>query len=151
MSAGSEHLIVGRLGAAHGVRGELRVHSFTDPPENLLAHEQLWLRPAGRSGSWRPVRILAARQQGQVLLSRLEGVTDREQARALTGSELAVEAAALPQLEPGEYYWHQLLGLAVTAVAGQRLGRVDYLIETEIGRASCSGTARASGCERALR
>lgn len=150
-AAPSQPVVLGRLGAPHGVKGWLKAHAFTNPAERLLDYlleanqlleenrlleedqpleeGQVWLRMP-RERHWRRVRVEEGRLQGRALMVRLRGIDDREAARLLTGGELAVEASALPELEPGEYYWYQLLGLAVETLDGQRLGRIDHLLET---------------------
>lgn len=122
-------VVVGRLGAAHGIKGWLKVYSYTASPENLLGYGDLWMRPAD-GGAWRPAKRVDGRRQGKILVLRLDGIEDRDQAQLLTGYELAVAKQALPALEAGDYYWHQLQGLVVELTDGRRLGRVDHLLET---------------------
>lgn len=124
-------LVVGRLGAVHGIKGWLKAYSYTSPPDNLLGYRQLWMRPGGDAEApWRPLGMTAGRRQGKILIVHLEGVDSPEQAQPLTGCELAVDRHALPDLDAGDYYWYQLQGLAVETLAGVRLGRVDHLLET---------------------
>lgn len=122
-------VVVGRLGAAHGIKGWSKVYSYTAPPENLLAYGELWIRSV-EGGAWRPAKRIDGRRQGKILVLCLDGVEDRDQAQRLTGYELAVAKEALPALTAGDYYWHQLQGLVVELANGQRLGRIDHLLET---------------------
>lgn len=126
----ADRIVVGRLGAAHGIRGGVRVHSFTDPPSNLLRYSELWLRSNEHAEDWRGIRLVGGRQQGRALIVQFEGVESRDQAEMLTGGELAVDISRLPKLETGEYYWYQLQGLIVVSTEGHHLGRVDHLLET---------------------
>lgn len=127
MSA-SELVIVGRIGAPHGVDGAVRVHSSTQPPENI-EHYRPWLLGDGERFREVSVERLEAYRGGY--LARLGGIGDREQAQALKGALIAVPRSALPPLEPGrEYYWRDLIGLAVRQVDGTPLGRVTNLLET---------------------
>lgn len=123
-------VVIGRLGAVYGVKGWLKVHSFTDPADNLLDYNPLWLRFPGVDRAWRAVRVISGRPHGNTLVVQLEGVVDREQARRLTGCEVAVPATEMPELEAGDYYWHQLQGLRVLTRDNQLLGRVHSLMET---------------------
>lgn len=129
-------VVIGRLGAVHGIKGWLKVYSFTAPPDNLLGYRNIWMGPAaGPDGvrnhaDWRPLRMLGGRRQGKILVVQLDGIETREQAQLLTGCDLAVARQALPVLESGDYYWYQLEGLAVVTTDGCRLGRVDHMLET---------------------
>ena len=123
----AERVVVGRLGAAHGVRGWLRVSSFTDPPENLLSYRP-WSIHAG--GVWREAQVEATERHGDGFLCRFTGVADRTAAAALRGALVAVPGTALPTLDDGEYYWRDLIGLDLVNVRGAALGRVVNLMET---------------------
>ena len=119
-------MIVGRIGGVYGVKGWVRIHSFTEPAENLLAYKNWTIL---RQGKWETICIDEGRRHGKGLVAHLKGVDDRDRAEALKGSEIAVPMAELPELVEDEYYWHQLQGLSVTC-AGELLGQVDHLIET---------------------
>lgn len=122
------HLVViGRLGAAYGVGGALRVTSFTEPPENLQRYRP-WL--LGRGGRFAEVEVAGVRVHGQGFVARIAGVDDREQAQALAGTLIAVPRASLPALSEDEYYWRDLIGLRVEDVSGRDYGRVVRLIDT---------------------
>lgn len=126
---GTDDLIVmGKIGAAHGVRGEVKIHSFTDPMENLFDYPVWHLRREGEPV--KQVRLASARSQGKGLVARFDGLDDREMARTWTGYEICVPRSELPELEEGEYYWHQLVGLEVVNRQQQLLGRVNHLLET---------------------
>ena len=120
-------IVMGKIGAVHGVRGEVKIHSFTDPMENLFDYPLWHLR---RDGETRQVRLASARSQGKGLVARIEGLEDREIARTYTGFEICVPRSELPELEQGEYYWHQLVGLQVVNREQQLLGKVSHLLET---------------------
>jgi 16S rRNA processing protein RimM len=105
--APAEDLIVlGKIVSVHGVRGDVKVYSFTDPIDNLLDYRHWTLRRGA------------------------DGLDDREEARLLAEFEICVPRSQLPQLSMGEYYWYQLEGLKVIDQAGQLLGRIDHLLET---------------------
>jgi len=119
-----DFIVVGKVLGAHGVRGELKVYSFTEPPANLLNYPHWTLRDG------REVKLTASRQQGKNLLVRLEGVDDRDQAAQLGGEEICISRSELPALDDGEYYWHQLEGLQVIEQNGQLLGSIAELLAT---------------------
>ncbi len=123
----SSCIAMGRIGRAHGVKGWVRLQSWTSPAENILAFDHLLVETERGPEH---LRIDRSRWQGERLLVRFEGIDEPESARRLSGLEVAVPASALNDLEPGEYYWHQLRGLRVVNVAGESFGRVSQLLET---------------------
>jgi len=119
---------VGRLGAAHGVRGWLRVQSFTDPPQRLFEWKR-W-RLQSEQGAASEVTVLEARQQGNGWVARLEGIDDRDAASRLTGQLVLVEREELPPTEGREHYRADLVGFSVMNLDGALLGEVDHFIDT---------------------
>lgn len=122
----TERLIVGRIGAAYGIKGWVKIHSFTEPMDNLLNYGQWWIK---RKGEWQPLAIDAGHRHGKGLVAHIEGVDDRNAADVFKGGEIGVSSELLSTLEDGDYYWHQLLGLQVWS-SDEFLGQVDHLIET---------------------
>jgi 16S rRNA processing protein RimM len=116
---------VGRLGAAHGVRGWLRVQSFTDPPQRLFEWRRWLLRPQDRE-----VRLLEARPQGNGWIALIEGVAERDAASVLTGQMILVERELLPPTTGREHYREDLVGFEAKNVEGALLGVVDHFIDT---------------------
>ncbi|MCW8196300.1 ribosome maturation factor RimM [Proteobacteria bacterium 005FR1] len=121
---------VGRIGAVHGVRGWVKIQSFTQPPEQIFAYQPWWLKlPQGEQ----PVKVTASEVHGNKLVAQLAGLEDREEARRYAQVEILVDVTLFPELEAGEYYWHQLEGLRVfSEYEGHRsdLGCVVRLLET---------------------
>ena len=120
-------IVLGKITSVHGVRGEVKIYSFTDPIDNLLDYPTWTLK---RDGEVKQVELVSGRLQGKVLVAKLKGLDDREVARTLAGFDICVPRALLPDLDDGEYYWHQLEGLKVIDLQGQLLGRLDHLLET---------------------
>ena len=121
-------LLAGRIGAAHGIRGWVKVHSFTDPLDNILAYQPWTLRDSEYE---RPVKVTASRWQGKSLVVQLDGETDRTRAEAeYCGREVWVPASVLPVLPADEYYWRDLIGLRVRLADGRDLGKVASMMET---------------------
>lgn len=128
MSAAADRVIrLGEITGIHGVRGWIRIHSFTHPRTNLLEYRQWLLEQAG---SRRPVEVEAAAESGKRLIAKLAGVDDRDAAAGLIGSLIGIPRGALPPLAAGEYYWADLEGLSVRNLHGDELGRVERLIAT---------------------
>ena len=135
-TARPELLEVGRIVAAQGLRGELRVNPLSDFPERFTRPGPRWLRQ--RQGAITETRLLSGRQLPgkELFVIRLEGVEDRTAAEALVGQELLVPAADRPRLAKGEFHLLDLMGLEVRqltdaqASAGDAklIGRVRDLI-----------------------
>jgi 16S rRNA processing protein RimM len=119
---------VGRLGAAHGVRGWLRVQSYTDPPQRLFEWPSWQLQSA--NGVTREAKLLEARPQGNGWIARLEGVEERDAASRLTGQMILVEHELLPPTEGREHYRDDLVGFEAKNLEGALLGVVDHFIDT---------------------
>ncbi|MEN0107248.1 MAG: ribosome maturation factor RimM [Pseudomonas sp.] len=120
-------IVIGKIVSVHGVRGEVKVYSFTDPIDNLLDYKRWTLK---RDGDVRQVELARGRSQNKVLVAKLKGLDDREEARLLAGFDICVPRSLLPDLTEGEYYWYQLEGLKVIDPLGQLLGVIDHLLET---------------------
>jgi len=119
--------VIGRITSVFGVRGWLKVYSYTDPREGILNYRNWTLILDGRRI---PARLEEGRRQGQGIVVKLKGIDDRDQARSYCGADVRVPVSELPELPQGEYYWYQLEGLEVTTVSGVCLGRVSHLMET---------------------
>jgi 16S rRNA processing protein RimM len=122
----AQHLVVGRISGVFGIKGWVRIHSYTEPVENLLGYEHWTMQ---RRGEWESICIDAGKCHGKGLVAHLKGVDDRSEAEALHGCDIAVPATELPELAADEYYWHQLQGLSVEC-AGELLGRIDQMMAT---------------------
>ncbi|WP_231757690.1 ribosome maturation factor RimM [Microbulbifer elongatus] len=139
-SVTSDELVtVGRITSVYGVRGWVKVHSYTEPMENILQYAQWWLHnPAASSvtkgsAQWQPLEIDAGKHHGKGLIIHIKGVDDRDVAAQFCQRDIAVIGGEMPQLEEGEYYWHQLQGLQVVSVFEGRetpFGEVVRLMET---------------------
>ncbi len=120
-------IVLGRITGPFGVRGWVKVISFTEPPEQILDFPR-W-RAGGPGPAERELRPAEGRTHGKGLVVRLEGIDDRDSAIALAKPELWVEREALPPLPQGEHYRTDLVGFEVVNLAGERLGRVDHFLD----------------------
>lgn len=129
MNTTSTDLIaVGRISGPHGIRGQLRLHSYSGNLDSLKSAGEAQLRC--NDGSCLSVKIKrAALHSGRILLS-LDGFDDINQVQHLLGAELFLERKRLPAPDPDEYYWHDLLGLTVVTDTGLKLGTVRDIMET---------------------
>ena len=120
-------ILLGRVAGDFGVRGELKLLSWTDPRDAIFKY-QPWILRAGESE--REVSGVRGRDTGKLLVATFPGIESREQAEALKGSEIWVSRSQLPPPKPGEYYWVDLEGLSVQTVEGVVLGTVSHLFDT---------------------
>lgn len=112
-----ERIALAAVAGAHGVKGELRLKLFTDSVDNLKRHKRVFV-----SGVERTLESVRPGPAGAV--ARIEGVSDRSGAEALRGSLVEIDRAALPDLEEGEYYHADLIGMDCVDSQGRKLGRV---------------------------
>ena len=121
-------VLLGRVHGAFGVRGELKLESFTEPANAILRYQPWILRDA--QGRERELAGARGRLTAKGIVATFPEVVDRDAAEALRGSEVWVARSALPPPKPGEYYWVDLEGLRVVNVQGVDFGRVSHLFST---------------------
>lgn len=122
-------VVLGAVGAHHGVRGGLKIRSHTRPEEQIFEYP-VW--KVGRPGSpdWKTVEVCSFRQAGRHLVVQLQGYPDREAAEELVGCQIAVDRSRLETLEDGEFYWMDLIGLRVVNRQNVELGELTGMLET---------------------
>ncbi len=125
--AQEEFVVMGRVAGLYGIKGWVKVFSETEPRDNILEYSPWYLKV---SGKWQEMEPAEGRIHGNGVVARMEGYTDRDQAARLVGVEIAIHRDQLPEIEEGEYYWSDLIGLKVVNTAGVELGQVDHLLET---------------------
>lgn len=123
----SEPVVVGQLGAVYGIKGWLKVNSFTDQPEGIFDYRP-WLMKDG--SNWREIQVSAWKRHGKGLICKLIDIDQREQAQLLTGTNIAVSAASFAALPEDEFYWRDLIGCRVKNTKGYDFGLVTQLMET---------------------
>jgi 16S rRNA processing protein RimM len=110
---------VGRILAPHGIKGELKAESFCDPPERLLAYPQVEI-----DGK---LYQLQGRRRHNGLILRFDGIADRDAAAHFRGKLIRIARSLMPELGDGEYYYSDLVGMAVSNREGEALGIVDHV------------------------
>ncbi|MBI4006345.1 MAG: ribosome maturation factor RimM [Gammaproteobacteria bacterium] len=123
----SQRIIVGRVTGIYGVKGWVKVMSYTRPRENIFSYNP-WL--IKQDGDWREIALLDNKQHGKGLIAALAGLTDRDTARAVLGADIAIDQSQLQEPGPGEYYWHDLFGLQVINQENITLGTLKEIVET---------------------
>ena len=122
-----KRIVLGKIGKAHGIKGWVKLQSFTAPPENILQYSSL---RAELGAETRTLLVDDSKQQSNGLLVHIQGIDDPEAAQTLTGTEVWVHNSELPELEQGDFYWHELENMLVWNTDKQLLGRVSKLLET---------------------
>lgn len=119
-------LVVGRIGRAHGVRGDVVVDVRTDDPGARFADGAVLATDPDRSG---PLTIASTRRHSGRLLVRFEGVRDRDAAEELRGTTLFVDSEDIAPLEdPDEFHDHELIGLSAVTTGGEQVGTVEDVV-----------------------
>ena len=113
------HICIARIGAAHGVRGAVKLWTFTEDPLAVKAYGPLLTKDGARS-----FEVATAREAKGHLVATLKGIATREDAERLNGLELYVAREKLPATEQDEYYHADLIGLAAVNAASEPIGRV---------------------------
>lgn len=121
------YVTVGRIVGIFGVRGWVKVHSYTNPCDNLLSYQPWFIV---ESGIFRERKLQAGQSHGKGLIVLLTGCIDPGSVRHLVGHEVAVLREVFPEPDVGEYYWADLIDLRVITRQGVGLGKVAYLMET---------------------
>ncbi|HRN61163.1 MAG TPA: ribosome maturation factor RimM [Luteimonas sp.] len=129
MNDPTRRILMGRIHGAFGVRGEIKLESFSEPPEAIFRYRPWTLRSA--QGVERELDgAPRGRSTAKGIVMQLPGVEDRDAAEALRGSEIFVPRSALPPPKPGQYYWIDLEGLSVVNREGIDFGTVSHLFAT---------------------
>ncbi|MFT4711724.1 MAG: 16S rRNA processing protein RimM [Candidatus Azotimanducaceae bacterium] len=140
-----ERIAVGRINGVYGIKGWVKIYSYTDPIEQILAYKPWYLlrqnqrftpsssqtgRDSKNGSLDRTLEIEAGKVHGKGIIALPDGFKDRNEAESLKGFEIWVDRALLPKLEGGDYYWHQLENLQVVNEQGECLGHISHLLET---------------------
>ncbi|MGY0619860.1 ribosome maturation factor RimM [Lysobacter sp. A378] len=128
MNDSGRRILLGRVLGALGLRGEVRLESWTEPRAAIFGYQPWTLRDA--HGNEREISGVQGRETGKHVVAVFPGVSDRDGAELLKGLEIHVPRDALPTAKPGEFYWADLEGLGVVTVDGVDLGRVSHLFST---------------------
>lgn len=118
-------IVLGRVSSVYGVKGWVKIYSYTEPMDRILDYGQWMLN---KNGQWSLVTVDKGRSHGKGMVAHFEGCEDREKAREYCGAEIAVPMDRLPELPEGEYYWFELEGQQVVNLDGVILGKVDYMM-----------------------
>lgn len=121
-------ILLGEIGAAHGIRGEVSIRTFTEDPADIASYGPL----SDKTGK-RTFKIAGLRVTAKSVIARLQGVDDRTAAEKLRNIGLYVKRRQLPDLKPGEFYYEDLAGLAAVDAQGAALGTVVAVVNYGAG------------------
>lgn len=119
--------VVGKLGSTYGIRGWLRIYSSTEQAESIFDYQPWFLKI---KGEWLPTELENWRHHNHEIIVKLKDVDDREAAQTLANVEIGVDLSVFPELEEGDYYWHDLIGCSVVNLEGYTMGTVTDMMET---------------------
>jgi 16S rRNA processing protein RimM len=122
-----ELVVVGKLGATYGIRGWLKIFSYTEEAENIFSYKP-W--SVNVHGEYKTFSVESWKRHGKGWVVKLEGLEVREEAQLFTNAEIAVPSDALPALSNEEFYWRELFGMSVVTSKGYDLGKVIDVLET---------------------
>ena len=134
--APDDKVILGRIAGVYGVKGWVKVYSYTDPMESIVDYSPWFIRPedslkTNREAAWTKVRLKAGKRHAKTVVAKLEHCNDRDAAMSYVGSEIAIERQQLEELKDNdEYYWRDLIGLRVINQQHIELGTIKCLLET---------------------
>jgi 16S rRNA processing protein RimM len=117
---------MGRVAIPYGVKGWMKIQTFTEAADTLADYAEWYIK---RGNDWQLYTVANAKLHTNSLVAELTGVSDRDQALALKGCDIAVQADSLPAPADGEYYWSDLIGLAVVNARGDAFGVVEKILE----------------------
>ena len=128
----SEKVLLGRITGVYGVKGWVKVFSYTDPMEAIVDYNPWLIRAENRkNATWSKVKLKAGKRHAKTVVAKLENCNDRDAAMAYIGTEIAIEKQQLEELtEENEFYWRDLIGLRVINQQDVELGVVKSLMET---------------------
>ena len=128
-------VVMGKVAAAHGIQGWVKIQPYTAEPGSLTGYRTWWV--GNEQQGWRELDVLKSELRGKSVLAQLMGCHDRNVAEKYRGLLVAVPRSKLPRPDADEYYWSDLIGLEVVNLEGESLGKVDNLLETGANQVLC--------------
>lgn len=120
-------VVLGHISGLYGVKGWVKIHSYTEPREAILDYDG-WV--LGKEGDWRSAELAEGKRHGKTVIARLAGIDDRDAAAEYVNAFIGVPRGKLPATADDEYYWSDLEGLQVVRRDGKLLGKVAHLLAT---------------------
>lgn len=127
MQEKSNHILVGRISGIYGIKGWVKIESYTRPPENIFLYSPWYVE---KDNEQQKIKLLEGKNHGKGLIAMLENINDRDVARKFIDANISIMRSQLPELESGEYYWSDLLGMRVIDQKDNVLGQLQQIMET---------------------
>jgi 16S rRNA processing protein RimM len=123
----SDYIVVGQIGSTYGIKGWLKILSYTEMVDNIMEFNPWYLE---ENHHWKAITVEDGKIHGKGIIAKLAGCNNPEDARLLSGTKIAIRRSQLPKLSKDEYYWNDLQGLTVINQHGETLGKIIYLMAT---------------------
>lgn len=127
MEKTEDRIVVGKFGSCYGIRGWLKVFSFTENPESIFSYRPWYIK---QGEEWQVVEFENYKPHNQDIIVKIAGINNRDSANVLTNVNVYVAANLLPSLAEGDFYWKDLIGCSVITTTGYDLGKITDLMET---------------------
>ena len=132
-------IFLGKISGVHGIKGWLKIQSFSSPPENILNYSEWIINNQGEEDFY---SIEKGRKQNNKIVVKLEKIDDRNTAESLINSKIQILRSDLPKLPNDNYYWSDLVGLSVLNSEEKVIGKIESLIETGANDVMVINTAK---------
>ncbi|WWO97252.1 MAG: ribosome maturation factor RimM [Candidatus Dasytiphilus stammeri] len=123
-------LILGKIGSAYGVRGWIKLISFTQNKKNIFFYQPWFIINEYYCNQWIKIELEKWYEKPHGFIIKLKGINDREKAKKFNNYDIMIESSQLPTLEEGEYYWKDIIGCVIITADGNQLGKVVRLFST---------------------
>lgn len=130
MGVDSKRLVLGKFAGHFGVRGWLKVVSYTKAYTGNTGVSDPFGSTRPQLNDWQDIEVEQSRFQGNRLIAKIRNIDTREQAEQFLNKEIAICESQLAPLDEGEYYWKELIGLNVVNLADEDMGTIDHILET---------------------
>jgi 16S rRNA processing protein RimM len=130
--AAGRAVVLGRVSGLFGVKGWLKVHSYTEPRDSILHYRYWYLQGPGDGVESCQVAVAEVKQHGKAIIVRFDGIEDRDAAAEFLDWDITIPRDCLPAPASGQYYWSDLEGMQVVHRDGRKLGKVAYLLATGV-------------------
>jgi len=122
-----EKLVIGRVSSPHGIKGWLKILSYTDPVENIFSYKSIFLK---KRNNYLPFEIEDYSISGKIIRMKLKGIDDRNHSEEIAECEILINRNDLPEISSDSYYWADLIGFQVIRGDSENIGVLDSFIET---------------------
>ena len=120
-------VVIGRVSSPHGIKGWLKILSYTDPVENIFSYKSIFLK---KRNDYLPFEIEDYSISGKIIRMKLKGVDDRNHSEDIAECEILINRDDLPEISSDSYYWADLIGFQIKREGGEDLGILDSFLET---------------------